>query len=100
MENCWLYDLADLAQEHDFVESYLLLWIKRQVLTFGLDGIRIDTVPLVPQWFWNKYANAAGVFQMGEVSTNDTEYLAPYQMHLTAVLNYPMYYVLKDVFQN
>lgn len=27
VEDCWLYDLADLAQENSFVKTYLLNWI-------------------------------------------------------------------------
>ena len=48
--------------------------------------------------FWNEYGDAAGVFQMGEVFNGRVDYVASYQQHLTAVFNYPMYFLIKDVF--
>lgn len=98
VENCWLWDLPDLAQEHAFVDWYLNHWIRKLVMDYEFDGIRIDTVPHVPQWFWDKFGKSSGVFQIGEVSNNETSYVAPYQLHLSSVLNYPMYYTIKDVF--
>lgn len=62
VETCWLWDLPDLAQEHSFVDWYLNNWIKNLIHDYKFDGIRIDTVPHVPQWFWDKYAKSAGVF--------------------------------------
>lgn len=65
---------------------------------FGFDGIRIDTIPEVPKWFWSEFGEAAGVFQMGENFNGDPAYVGPYQGPVTAVFNYPMYYSIKDVF--
>lgn len=62
VENCWLYDLPDLAQENTFVKQYLKMWIKNIVTRYQFDGIRIDTVPHVPKWFWDEYGHSAGVF--------------------------------------
>lgn len=68
------------------------------VATYKFDGIRIDTIPEVPADFWNEYGEASGVFQMGECFNGDVNYVAPYQQHLTALFNYPMYFTIKDVF--
>ena len=98
MENCQLAGLPDLKQENPFVNNYLLDWVKGLVTRYNLDGIRIDTVPEVPKWFWKNYGKAAGVFQMGEVFMGNPEYVGQYQGPLTGVFNYPMYFTIKDVF--
>jgi len=98
VENCRLADLPDLNQGNSYVRQYLKDWIKNLVSTYKFDGIRIDTIPEVPADFWSEYGQAAGVFQMGECFNGDTNYVAPYQQHLTALFNYPMYFTIKDVF--
>lgn len=35
---------------------------------------------------------------MGQVKSNDSKYIAPYQYHLEGILNYPMYYTIHEVF--
>jgi len=98
VEFCWLANLPDLAQENNYVAETLCNWISNVTATYGFDGIRIDTVPEVPTWFWTQYAAAAGVFQMGEVDNGDVQYVAGYQPPLTATLNYPLYYTLTQVY--
>ena len=51
----------------------------------------------VPIWFWSDYANAAGVFQIGEVFNGGVSYVAQYQGALNATLNYPLYFTLSSV---
>mmetsp|Transcript_3241 Transcript_3241/g.3188 ORF Transcript_3241/g.3188 Transcript_3241/m.3188 type:complete len:214 (-) Transcript_3241:236-877(-) len=65
--------------------------------TFDFDGIRIDTVPEVPKWFWYEFGNAAGVFQMGEVFNGSPSYVGGYQGYLTALFNYPLFFNIRDV---
>lgn len=48
--------------------------------------------------FWSEYASASGVFQMGECFNGNPAYVGPYQNHVTAMFNYPMYYTIKNVF--
>lgn len=100
VENCRLADLPDLAQENDYVQGELKNWIKYLVSNYNFDGIRIDTIPEVPAWFWQSFGDAAGVFQVGECFNGDPAYVGPYQNVLTSVFNYPMYYTIKDVFRN
>ena len=90
--------MPDLNQNNDYVRGYLKDWVKGIVQEYGFDGIRIDTIPEVPADFWSEYGEAAGVFQMGECFNGDPAYVGPYQNHLTALFNYPMYYTIKDVF--
>ncbi len=100
VEVCRLDNLPDLDQSNSYVSSTLINWIKSTVSKYGFDGIRCDTVPEVAKDFWSQYGQAAGVYQVGEVFNGDPKYVAGYQGPLTATLNYPMYYKLKDAFQS
>jgi alpha-amylase len=59
---------------------------------YSVDGVRIDTVKHVRKDFWPAFANAAGVFTLGEVLEGTTSYVAEYQQVLDSVLNYPAFY--------
>jgi alpha-amylase len=98
VENCRLADLPDLAQENTYVRDYLKNWIKNLVSKWNFDGIRIDTIPEVPKSFWKEYADAAGVFQMGECFNGGNSYVGDYQNYIDGLFNYPMYYSIRDVF--
>ena len=98
VENCRLCDLPELKQENDYVKNTLLEWIHNVVANYNIDGIRIDTVPEVPKWFWDEFKAAAGVFQIGEVFNGNPTYVSDYQNHLESVFNYPLYYSMKDGF--
>ncbi len=98
VENCRLCDLPDLKQENDYVADELLKWIKYMIETYNIDGIRVDTVPEVPKWFWSKFSKAAGVYQIGEVFNGNVEYVASYQGCLDAVFDYPLSFTIKDAF--
>lgn len=41
------------------------------VSKYEIEGLRIDTVPEVPAWFWSEYSDAANCFTMGEVFDGD-----------------------------
>ena len=98
VENCRLCGLPDLKQENDWVTQKLLEWIHDLVQKYNLDGIRIDTIMEVPKWFWDKFRQSAGVFQIGEAFNGDTGYVADYQNHLDSVFNYPLYYKIEYSF--
>jgi alpha-amylase len=72
---------------------------KDLVSNFSTDGLRIDTVKHVRQDFWPGFAQAAGVFTLGEVLSNDTAYIAPYTHSLDAVLDYSTWFPLVAAFQ-
>jgi alpha-amylase len=99
VRNCRLANLPDLKQENEWVSKTLCSWVQATVAKFGFDGIRIDTVPEVPADFWANYAKASGVFTIGEVDNGSVDYDKPYQGPLDAILNYPLYWTLRDVFQ-
>lgn len=101
VENCRFVDnIPDLKQENDWVAEELVKWIKWTVDEYDFDGIRIDTVKHVPQWFWDKFTPAAGVFQVGEVFDGRNDYTASYQQHMDSIFNYPFYFHLKNAFCN
>lgn len=99
VELCRLSNLPDLNQSNSYVDSTLKQWVQNTIREYDLDGIRIDTVPEVRIDFWCEYARAAGVYSIGEVLNGDPQYVSVYQGCLDATLNYPMYYVLFNVFQ-
>jgi alpha-amylase len=82
VEQCWLGDatlpLPDLNTENPTVVSKLLDWVHKLVQDYAVDGLRIDTVKHIRKDFWPDFSKAAGVFTLGEVFTNDTEYAAQY----------------------
>lgn len=98
VENCRLAGLPDLAQENTYVRETLKSWIHNLVQTYGFDGIRIDTIPEVPKSFWDEFVSAAGVFATGEVFNGGLQYVQGYEPHVGSVLNYPLFFVLRDVF--
>ena len=100
MELCRLANLPDLNQTNTFVSSTLTSWVKNTVENYNFDGLRVDTTPEVAKRFWSAYSQAAGVYTVGEVFNGDPNYVAGYQgAALDATLNYPMYYKLKNAFQ-
>eukprot|EP00831_Metopus_contortus_P056117 TRINITY_DN4775_c0_g1_i3.p1 TRINITY_DN4775_c0_g1~~TRINITY_DN4775_c0_g1_i3.p1 ORF type:complete len:334 (-),score=63.73 TRINITY_DN4775_c0_g1_i3:94-1095(-) len=98
VENCRLADLPDLKQENPVVQNTLLQWIRETVVNYGFDGMRIDTVPEVPKWFWQKWVTAANSFTIGEVWDERLDYLKGYLDILGGLLNYPIFYPIKFVF--
>ena len=83
------------------MRTTLLSWIKNLVSDYKIDGIRIDTIPEVPKWFWKQFSDSAGVFQIGEIFDGRLDYVSDYQnCCIDSVLNYPLYFTIKDVFMN
>jgi len=97
VEDCWLFDLCDLNQTNTFVHTTFVTWIKNFVETYSIDGLRIDTVEEVPQWFWADFQKAAGIYAVGEVFNGDYGYVGDYQNYLTALLDYPEFFTLRSV---
>ena len=99
VEYCRLANLPDLDQDNSYVRETLKNWVRDTVKKFNFDGIRIDTVPHVKKDFWKEYAQAAGVYQVGEALNGDVGYTSYYTHDgLDAVMNYPLYFVLRNVF--
>lgn len=103
VEWCRLAGLPDLYQENSATRSKLVDWTKWLMNTFKPDGIRIDTVPEVHPDYWSVFAQTVGVYTIGEIFSGNVGYIANYQSPkgpLDATLNYPMFFMLKNVFQS
>ncbi len=98
VENQDVAGLNDLNQDDSTTRSTLLNNINWLVTTTGVDGLRVDTVRHVPKTFWSDYAKSANTFTIGEVFNGDPAYDGDYTHYLDAVLDYPMYYTIHDVF--
>jgi glycosidase len=104
LENGWIYDLPDLAQENPEVEQYLLdaaaWWIKET----DIDGYRLDTVKHVPVAFWEKFSKRVkeekeDFYLLGEVWANDPNYIAQYdKAGIDGFVDYPLYEHLRTAF--
>ena len=100
ISNCRLAKLADLKQENDYVRTTLLNWIRDMVNKYHIDGLRIDTIPEVPKWFWSQFSQASGVYTVGEVFDGAMWYLGGYLGSLDGVLNYPYFFWIRDTLFN
>lgn len=98
LENGDVAGLDDLNHENPAVAEELKKWISWLVQSTGVDGLRVDTVKHVPKWFWRDFDAAANTFTLGEVYHGDPAYVADYSNYLDGVLDFPMYYTIKDVF--
>lgn len=95
---CQLDGLPDLDQSNEYVAETLLAWVGDLVSKYAIDGLRVDTVPEVEPSFWARFQAAAGVYAVGEVFNGNVAYVAPFQGPLDAVLSYPLYFLLRQVF--
>jgi len=102
VEQCWLGDtnvpLPDINTENELVQSTMYNWIQKLVGDYSADGLRIDTVKHVRKDFWPGFAEASGVFTIGEVLDNDTSYTGPYTYVLDSILDYPDWFPLTSAF--
>jgi alpha-amylase len=103
VEQCWLGDdklpLVDVNTEKDDIVKTYNEWIKTLVGNYSIDGVRIDTVKHIRKDFWPDFASSSGVYTIGEVLHNETNYVADYTRVLDAVLDYPTWYPLVAGFQ-
>ncbi|KAH9969913.1 glycoside hydrolase superfamily [Russula dissimulans] len=102
VEQCWLGDaklpLPDLNTEDPIVVEKLLDWVHKLVQDYGADRLRIDTVKHIRKNFWPDFVKSAGVFTLGEVLINSTEYAAQYTEVLDSIFDYPSYFHLVNAF--
>ena len=95
-ENCRLFGLPDLKQEHSFVKEKYLEWIEDIIVDYDFDGVRYADVPYVPKWFWKEFSQAANTYTFGVVSSKSSKYIADYQNYMDGVGNYPLFYAMKN----
>ncbi|KAN0075611.1 Glycoside hydrolase superfamily [Elaphomyces granulatus] len=101
---CWLGDLTvslpDLKSEDPIVASMLDTWITELVSNYSVDGLRIDSIFNMNPDFFPGFNQAAGVFCLGEGSTNLASSLCPLSTQLDGLINYPMYYSITNAFKS
>ncbi|KAL4760054.1 alpha-amylase [Aspergillus foveolatus] len=94
-ENCWfsteVVALPDLKTEDESVVSMIEVWVKGLVGNYSIDGLRVDATKHMNEAYLTRFSEAAGVFTMGEVYTEDTDAVCKYEEVVSGLLNYPMY---------
>jgi len=99
VENCRLSRLPDLKQENQWVADTLCNWVRDLMQKYNFDGVRVDTVHLVPKGFWSKYKGCVGAFTLGEVLNGKVKYVGEYIGRVDSVLNYPIFWDLRSTFK-
>ncbi|KAK2950103.1 putative Alpha-amylase A type-3 [Blattamonas nauphoetae] len=97
VEQCRLANLPDLDTENPWVRNQLAEWTRWLMTTFGLDGLRVDTVKHVHKDFWRFYVEAVPTYMMGEVFDGRIDYIKGYTDIMPGQLHYPLYFTLIDV---
>lgn len=101
---CWLGDdvvpLVDLKTEDESVQSFFNDWISEFVQTYSIDGLRIDSSANINTEFFPGFCKSAGVFCMGEVYSDESDYVCTYQQVMDSTLNYPIYWNLTQAFSS
>ncbi|NNE98184.1 MAG: hypothetical protein HKN25_04105 [Pyrinomonadaceae bacterium] len=110
----WFIDiLPDFNQGDPEVEKYLtqhtIWWLE----TYGFDAIRMDTLPHVPRWFWQKWMTAIkaeypNVNVLGELFDGNPALLAYYQggrrghdgidTKLDTLYDFGLFYAIRNAF--
>lgn len=72
------------------------------LVAWPVQGLRLDTVPYVWPSYWQQFASAAGVYIVGEAFDGRFDFVANYTQAnggpLPGMLNYPMFFALRNVF--
>ncbi|KAL4777366.1 glycoside hydrolase superfamily [Aspergillus nidulans var. acristatus] len=94
-KNCWfsteVVALPDLKTEDESVVSMIEVWVKGLVGNYSIDGLRVDATKHMNEAYLTSFNEAAGVFTMGEVYTENTDAVCKYEEVVSGLLNYPMY---------
>lgn len=99
IENCRIAGLPDVKTQDSRIRKVYQDWIRWLVNEYKFDGVRIDTVKHVEKDFWPPFAQAAGVYTIGEVFSGDPDYLKGYADKMAGLLNYAIYYPLNRFYQ-
>jgi glycosidase len=110
----WFIDiLPDLNQADEEVHRY---WIQNSLWWIGmtgLDGVRQDTVPYVPRWYWRDWTDALrreypGFTVVGEVLDGSAPFVSFFQAGragwdgvdpgLDTLFDYPLFYGIRQAF--
>ncbi|KAJ4388641.1 hypothetical protein N0V93_006100 [Gnomoniopsis smithogilvyi] len=92
--------LPDLRTEDTYIRDAFQTWIQDLVYTYGIDGIRIDTVKHVEKSFFPDFIQASGVFGLAEIFDGDPASYPDWSSYVPGAFNYPVYYWMLRVFQS
>ncbi|USB32576.1 family 14 glycosylhydrolase [Paenibacillus sp. YPG26] len=98
IENGDVAGLDDLNHENPAVVNELKNWVKWILAETKIDGLRVDTAKHMPKWFLKEFDAAANTFTMGEIFEGSSSKVGDYSNYLDAVIDFPMYYTIRDVF--
>ena len=103
IEDCWIVPapppvLLDIKSEDSTVMDAMINSVVSIVKEYDVDGIRLDTARHVPKLYLSQFQDAVGVFVTGEALNQSAIYAVQYQGPLDSVINYPLWYVLTDIF--
>ncbi|MGF7047717.1 glycosidase/chitodextrinase [Paenibacillus sp. DS2015] len=98
IENGDVAGLDDLNQDNPAVTAELNNWIKWLINESKVDGLRVDTAKHVSKGFLKSFDNAANIFTIGEIFDGSPTKIGDYSNYLDAVLDFPMYYTMQNVF--
>lgn len=99
VEVCWIANLPDIKTTDSTIRTMFHDWVSWLVSEYGFDGLRVDTVKHVEKDFWPGFAEASGVYTVGEVWDGDVNYLAGYDGLLGGLLDYATYYPMNRFYQ-
>ncbi|EPX73663.1 alpha-amylase [Schizosaccharomyces octosporus yFS286] len=98
----WLGDdcvnLPDIKTEKSSVRKFFQKWISDLVNTYKFDGMRIDTAKHVEKSFYPPFIKSANIFAAGEIFHGNPKYVGVYQDYMPSVINFPLYYQLREAF--
>ncbi|GAB5355673.1 hypothetical protein AAMO2058_000225800 [Amorphochlora amoebiformis] len=99
---CRLASLPDLNQSRPDVAKTLISVYSDLFEKAGIDGVRMDTVTEVEPEYWKQFKEGAApeTFIIGEVFNGDPQYLIHHGSELDSLLNYPLFFTIRDVFQS
>lgn len=99
---CWFGDdkvaLPDLNTEDPEVSGMMNDWVVKLVNDYSIDGLRVDAVKHVGDQFLKSFAEAAGVFTIGEEYEGDPFKFCHYQTLMPSMTNYPNYFPMIKAF--
>eukprot|EP00442_Polarella_glacialis_P051119 CAMPEP_0115092538 /NCGR_PEP_ID=MMETSP0227-20121206/26829_1 /TAXON_ID=89957 /ORGANISM="Polarella glacialis, Strain CCMP 1383" /LENGTH=1481 /DNA_ID=CAMNT_0002484383 /DNA_START=21 /DNA_END=4466 /DNA_ORIENTATION=+ len=100
LEHCKLYGLPDYNHENPVVWQGLMQWVRDHVDKYGFDGIRVDAARHINRNFLNHIPETGPpIPAYFEVVSDDLSYVSAYATgDYGAVYNYPLYFMLKDIF--
>lgn len=100
LEHCKLYGLPDFNHENPAVWQGLMQWVRDHVDKYGFDGIRVDAARHINRNFLNHIPETGPpIPAYYEVVNPELSYVAGYATgDYGAVYNYPLYFLLKDIF--